>query len=728
MSRQEADDSFDGLIGQTVDGRYRVMGRIGAGGMGVVYRVEHVRMGKTAAMKVLRRDLAHDGQAAKRFRREVEAVARLDHPNIVQTFDFGSWKGLLYLVMEYLNGEDMAAIIRRAGGLEPSRAVALFSDVCSALDEAHHQGIIHRDLKPDNIVCVNRRQGGEYVKVLDFGLAKLRERTGADVTGAGSLIGTPYYMAPEQVRSESVDERTDVYALGASLYRALTGSPPFKAATPMAVLSKHLTDEVEPPSERVPEAGLPLSLNHLVLKAMAKSPANRFQSAAQMREALQAVQVELEGAASGPVVPAPETLSVRTRLDQDRATAPTERIGPEHALDSFDASLDGSLDGSSDGSSDGPSDASLDTAAPRERGADPRSETSQDDSSLSSAGLSLRGAGVERRAPDAVESSHERLPEQLQDEHSEGPRTSRLRREDIDAFEGGLRRQRARAAIFAGLGVAAAIFLVVQFTNFLGPRASATEQEPNNDAATSTFVANGEVIYGHVGEPQSDGTPDMDYFHVHSEKKRFVVTAHVTAIADVDLVVELFDSTGKLLGKADAARASEPELIGPLAIGPLDAFIRVRSVWVQGEKPVAVATPYALTVSWEKPGPQVEQEPNDDPDRANPVELGTPLRGFLADARDEDAYIVEGSAGDLVEIEVAPGRAISGDDVDRLDVSVVIQGRSRSTDRVGSGGAERVKARLDSTGVLKFRIVQGRHPKEDEPHREQPYRLTVAKL
>src|SRR4029079_19012841 len=179
---------------------------MGGGGMGVVYRVEHLRLGKTAAMKVLNPEVAARDEMVQRFRLEARAVSKLNHPNIVQTFDFGQFEDALFLIMEFVKGDDLAAVLKREGPLPFPRAARLFVQACSALTEAHDHGIIHRDLKPENFMVQRRRDGSEYLKVLDFGLAKLRERDEvAAVTSGKQILGTPYYMAPEQVRGETLD-------------------------------------------------------------------------------------------------------------------------------------------------------------------------------------------------------------------------------------------------------------------------------------------------------------------------------------------------------------------------------------------------------------------------------------------------------------------------------------------------------------------------------------------
>ena len=184
--------------------------------------------------------------------------------------------------MEYIKGDDLSSLLRRDGPWSFARAARFFAQVCSGLTEAHEAGIVHRDLKPENLMVVKRREGGEHAKVLDFGLAKLRERGATEraISSGGQVIGTPYYMAPEQVRGEDLDARADIYSLGATLYRVLTGEPPFDAPSPMSVLSKHLTDDVIPPRSRAPSRALPADADRIVLRAMAKSADDRYASAA----------------------------------------------------------------------------------------------------------------------------------------------------------------------------------------------------------------------------------------------------------------------------------------------------------------------------------------------------------------------------------------------------------------------------------------------------------------
>ncbi|HUS66103.1 MAG TPA: serine/threonine-protein kinase, partial [Kofleriaceae bacterium] len=287
----------DPWLGGVVDGRYRVIDIVGRGGMGVVYKVEHQRMGKIAAMKVLHRDLAGDREVIGRFQREAEAVSRLTHPNTVQVFDFGTAQGALYLVMEYVRGLDIGSLIDRDGPMTFERAAVLFDQICAALSEAHELGVVHRDLKPENILVTRAHGGQDFAKVLDFGLAKLAEReeiASSSVTGRGSIVGTPYYMSPEQIRGEEqVDARSDIYSLGALMYRVLTGCHVFTATSPVGVLTKHLTEPVTTPSLRAPAMQIPPEVDDIVMTALKKPPAERFQSAHELEERLGAVYGEL---------------------------------------------------------------------------------------------------------------------------------------------------------------------------------------------------------------------------------------------------------------------------------------------------------------------------------------------------------------------------------------------------------------------------------------------------
>jgi eukaryotic-like serine/threonine-protein kinase len=281
----EEDELADPLIGLVVADRYRIVERVGRGGMGIVYRVEHVRIGKVLAMKLLAGELSANKEIVRRFKLEALTVSKLSCPHTVQVFDYGVWNHLTYLVMELVAGHDLSRPLRKTGPLPFSRLGRLVIQVCASLQEAHEKGIVHRDIKPENIMIITDSRGVEIAKVLDFGLAKLRESPELNqVTLQGSVVGTPYYMSPEQVYGDEVDGRTDIYSLGAVMFRALTGTYPFQARSPMGMFTKHLTEEPPSPIERKPELDIPEGVSDAVQKCMAKEPDERFQTIEELRD------------------------------------------------------------------------------------------------------------------------------------------------------------------------------------------------------------------------------------------------------------------------------------------------------------------------------------------------------------------------------------------------------------------------------------------------------------
>lgn len=307
----------DPLIGAVVADRYRIERLIGRGGMGVVYQVEHTKIGKVMALKLLTGELARNPDTVRRFKREALLVSKLSHPNTVQVFDYGSVGGLTYLAMEYLNGQDLGELVDTEGPRPFSQLAKMLVQVCGALAEAHAKGMVHRDLKPENLFLTRTPSGAELVKVLDFGLAKLRDsRELGQITSTGNIVGTPYYMPPEQVRGEEVDPRGDVYALCAVLYTCLTGHHVFEAPSPIAVLSQQLSGEVIPPHERAPELEISESVSALVVKGLNKDPAGRFQSVQELEQALKS---ELQGS-SYTRLSLPSTGAFARRAEQSSVT------------------------------------------------------------------------------------------------------------------------------------------------------------------------------------------------------------------------------------------------------------------------------------------------------------------------------------------------------------------------------------------------------------------------
>ncbi len=324
----------DPLVGRLVADRYRIVELVGRGGMGVVYKAEHVHIGKFVALKLLHGELGAHRSVARRFRREAEAASRLSSPHTVQIFDYGESDGLIYIAMEYIDGEDLGRLLERKGQIPYPRAARICAQIASAAAEAHAQGVVHRDLKPENVMVSPTLGHPDFVKVLDFGLAKLREEE-ADaltLTRAGHIVGTPYYMAPEQIRGEAVGPATDIYAIGAILYRCVAGVPPFTGNSPMNVLTKHLTERVLPLGLRLD--GLPEHLDAIVLRALAKEPADRFASAEELRDELLALLTDV-GAGLGPAAVQSRSGSPRPRTSLVRPPA----VATRGDVDAFERKL-----------------------------------------------------------------------------------------------------------------------------------------------------------------------------------------------------------------------------------------------------------------------------------------------------------------------------------------------------------------------------------------------------
>jgi eukaryotic-like serine/threonine-protein kinase len=261
-----------------VDGRYRIIGRLGSGGMADVYEAEDTQLGRRVALKLLHRRFAEDPEFVERFRREASSAAGLNHPNIVQVFDRGEWDGTYYIAMELLEGRNLKQVVRDHGALDPALAVDIVLQILKAARFAHRRGIVHRDIKPHNVIV----DAEGRAKVTDFGIA----RAGAsDMTETGSIMGTAQYLSPEQAQGQPVDARSDLYSIGVVLYELLTGVPPFDADSPVTIALKQVSEDPVPPRVRNP--AVPPALDALVMRALRKDPAARFQSADEFIAALE---------------------------------------------------------------------------------------------------------------------------------------------------------------------------------------------------------------------------------------------------------------------------------------------------------------------------------------------------------------------------------------------------------------------------------------------------------
>ncbi len=287
----------DPLVGQIVGNRFRVLERLGEGGMGVVYRAEQQPIARPVALKVLHPHLAPDPSLKARFENEATAASRLNHPCTITLYDFGTTaSGTLYIAMEFVDGQDLRRLLRDEGPLAWRRTAYIVAQIARSLDDAHAHGVVHRDLKPANVMVFDRGPERDQVKVLDFGVAKVLELDGdaEPLTHAGALLGTPQFLAPESIRGEAIDHRVDIYALGVMLYEALVGRPPFDGKTIGRLLNQHLNEMPVRPSRASTTWDAPLALEALTVSMLAKNPDDR---PSLMREIAERLEMALRGPA-----------------------------------------------------------------------------------------------------------------------------------------------------------------------------------------------------------------------------------------------------------------------------------------------------------------------------------------------------------------------------------------------------------------------------------------------
>jgi len=571
----------DPLIGIVVDGRYRIIDLVGRGGMGAVYRVEHVKMGKVMAMKLLHGELSQNQEVARRFRREAEAVSRLSHINTVSVFDFGTHQGMMYLVMEYIEGRDLSHVLRAQGPLLPARVAPILVQVCSALIEAHGKGIIHRDIKPENILISQQYDQRDFVKVLDFGLAKLREhRERTKITQDGSLVGTPYYMAPEHIRGEAVDARSDVYSMGAVMYKLLTGETPFSASSPMGIITKHLTEKVDPPSMRFPNLDIPKQCDAIVLKAMAKSPNDRYGSAYELRAALADLAVDLDPSAevqrftsTGDLRGGPDPHEAKTPATSFQmpaqpgpATPQPPRVGPNTI-----------------------------TIGAREVGLGTKSEFIKFE----------RGLKVKRGVTIAV----------------------------------------VVAVAVAALAVGAYFMLTSGRDNSsptfeTEPNDTPSQADPLTAgvqlAATIAGVADkGDIDWFRVKAPGAQ----------EGAVRPWAVGFEVTGVPGLDMALQLVDPNAvDPLARGDRGEAGSGEFVAPTVVTIADAYLMVQEVRLPGVPPGDFSgASYGVTATYYDPV-YVEKEPNDSMEQATAAQVNVPISAVLSDLNNVDWYCLPAGA------------------------------------------------------------------------------------
>ncbi|HVZ75492.1 MAG TPA: serine/threonine-protein kinase [Polyangia bacterium] len=270
----------DPLIGLVLSDRYRIVRKVGEGGMGAVYQAEHALIEKRLALKILFPELTRRNDLVARFLQEAKSASRIGHENVIDISDFGqSPEGLVYIAMEFLEGSDLGFVLKNEGPQPWNRARPILMQIAKALRAAHEHGIIHRDMKPENVFLIQREGRPDFVKVLDFGIAKVvnQDDGGPRLTQAGAIFGTPEYMAPEQAQGQAPDHRVDVYAVGCIMYHLLTGEVPFHAENFMGILTKHMLEPVIPPRVRQPKLGIAADVEAVCMRALEKDREKRWQ-------------------------------------------------------------------------------------------------------------------------------------------------------------------------------------------------------------------------------------------------------------------------------------------------------------------------------------------------------------------------------------------------------------------------------------------------------------------
>jgi serine/threonine protein kinase len=325
------------LVGSIIADRYRVTKKLGEGGMGAVYLAEHVKMGRQCAVKVMNPGMASDPDAISRFNREAANASRINHPNVCAVYDFGeTTDGIIYLAMEFIEGPSLSRVIEDLGALPALRAAEITRQAAEALSVAHDMGIVHRDLKPDNIMVAKNRDGSDMVKVVDFGIAKAANSENQKVTKTGMVVGTPEYMSPEQLSGDKLDGRSDTYSLALVAFNMLTGKLPFPGETLQETMVLRLTDRPKTLAEMKPEASWPDGVQAVLDKALARSAADRYQTASEFGRDLHAAvrampeaemtsaHTAMIGRVSAPKVTAPRSSAPKTApIPATRVNTPT---------------------------------------------------------------------------------------------------------------------------------------------------------------------------------------------------------------------------------------------------------------------------------------------------------------------------------------------------------------------------------------------------------------------
>ncbi len=623
----------DAFIGRVIDSRYRITRLIGAGGMGVVYQVDHIIMGKIMAMKLLHSNVSNKQNAIIRFRREIAIVSKLNNLHTIQVFDTGVTKdGYLYVVMEYLRGLDLEKVLEIEGVLSCLRAAKIARQVCSSLAEAHQHGIIHRDIKPANIVLLRDQGEMDFVKLLDFGIAKLSE--GDAFTETGVIIGTPYYMAPEQItNAKSITPSVDIYSLGIVLFEMITGQLPFSANSAEEFLLAHVNVIPPLPSSISDIQPIDTELEQIIMRALAKDPQKRFASIREMEQALNTYITRN----STPISP------TTTLAHTNNIESPSLPSQPNHAKNTATFERDPSLLPIT------PSPSTLTQSQPNI----PQGELVRYQNSPVPYNLKNSREFHSRQAQTSgwqrVAIEEEPIPEQL------------ASREDWDLEERRWRRKKYMRIIIPTLLF---IFLIGWISFYIWNAVQhslhsqkklrlpqITEREPNNTINKATLIKTNHWITGILGQKLSNSSSDLDWLRFNipkNNKKTFSIRLIPPKGLNVELGLyqliltrqgnQLHYSQKELLSINNRFRGGEEHLLNYLPRNAQTYYILIRELLVPGERPQENLGTYRLKISFHPIRKNYEIEPNDTFTQAQPIKGNLRFFGFHDRKHDIDFY------------------------------------------------------------------------------------------
>jgi serine/threonine-protein kinase len=652
-----------------IGGRYQVRKEIGRGGMGIVYQVENIRMGKIMAMKVLHSHLKPGSTQAIRFQQEIKVVSRLSHVHTVSVFDCGETKtGNLYIVMEYLQGYDLEWLLSREGFLPCERAAKIGRQVCASLIEAHTKGVIHRDIKPANIFLLHEQTDLDFVKVLDFGIAKLVVGGQENLTEIGLILGTPFYMAPEQASgSSTLTPSIDIYSLGVVLYEMVSGRLPFEGQTVLDYLEAHQRSNPMPPSVISVDQEIDSELEGIILRAMEKNPADRFGSIADMQEALDLYldrQNQRRALAAPLAYSGAPTGELDTRLAGESGIAETYNRVTDHfqrdklanyqaeSVSTTDLHRPASFAVSHTHWPESTSPSQEDKEREEQRVSDAIKFPHLELAHWSQGQLIERRGGKERERELLAKRFDNSIPPELLAKREDWDKVERYWR-----WKNRLRNLFLFTLLFGMLGTAA--WSMWYYRDYVLPRRQTEvlklfrqEIEPNNTIIDATPIEIGPVIAGELGTRIDFQTPDVDWFRIDLPPGSHLLSIRIKPppTINVELGIYRLDTVldkgrhvknpAEMLSVNNHLRGGE-EFLRAYRFEGGTYYLLVRELLIPGEPPQEYQGKYQLQVQHIKPQANIEAEPNDQMGQANSIQLSQWFRGYHDRRGDIDFMFID---------------------------------------------------------------------------------------